>query len=40
MPAMHGWRRTVFGEQALRLVQGKIAIRFEKRRIAVFNVGD
>ncbi|MEW9806499.1 ribonuclease D [Mesorhizobium marinum] len=40
VPAMHGWRRTVFGEQALRLVQGKIAIRFEKRRIAVFNVGD
>lgn len=34
--AMQGWRREVFGEQALRLVRGEIAIRFDKRRIAVF----
>ena len=34
--AMQGWRREVFGEQALRLVRGEIAIKFHKRRIAVF----
>jgi ribonuclease D len=38
VPAMRGWRRTVFGEQALRLVRGEIAIRFERRRIAVFDI--
>ncbi len=36
VPALHGWRREVFGEQALRLVRGDIAIRFQNRRIAVF----
>ncbi|MGO4833834.1 ribonuclease D, partial [Rhizobiaceae sp. 2RAB30] len=36
VPALHGWRREVFGEQALRLVRGEIAIKFERRRIAVF----
>lgn len=38
VPALHGWRRDVFGDQALRLVRGDIAIRFDKRRIAVFDV--
>jgi ribonuclease D len=38
VPALQGWRRAVFGEQALRLVRGEIAIRFERRRIAVFEV--
>lgn len=36
VPALHGWRREVFGDQALRLVRGEIALRFERRRIAVF----
>jgi ribonuclease D len=36
VPALHGWRREVFGEQALRLVRGEIAIKFEDRRLAVF----
>jgi ribonuclease D len=36
--ALHGWRREVFGEQALRLVRGEIALRFENRRIGVFEV--
>lgn len=36
--ALHGWRREVFGQQALRLVRGEIALRFDRRRIAVFEV--
>jgi ribonuclease D len=39
VPALHGWRREVFGDEALRLVRGEIAIRFERRKIAVFDVG-
>lgn len=38
VPALHGWRREVFGEEALRLVRGEIAIKFERRKIAVFEV--
>ncbi|ODT06546.1 MAG: ribonuclease D [Mesorhizobium sp. SCN 65-20] len=38
VPALQGWRRAVFGEAALRLVRGEIAIRFDKRRIAIFDV--
>jgi ribonuclease D len=37
--ALAGWRREVFGEKALRLVRGELALRFEKRRIAVFETG-
>ncbi len=40
VPALHGWRRAVFGEPALRLVRGEIAIKFEKRKIAIFEIGD
>lgn len=36
VPAMHGWRREVFGERALALVRGDIALKFEKRKITVF----
>ncbi|TPI43896.1 ribonuclease D [Mesorhizobium sp. B3-1-6] len=36
--ALQGWRRAVFGEQALRLVRGEIGIKFDKRRIAVFDL--
>ena len=36
VPAMHGWRREVFGERALALVRGEIALKFEKRKITVF----
>jgi ribonuclease D len=39
VPAMHGWRRAVFGEKALRLIRGEIALKFENRKIAVFEVG-
>ena len=38
VPALHGWRRAVYGEKALRLVRGEIAIKFEKRRIALFEI--
>jgi len=33
--ALTGWRREVFGEQALRLVHGEIGLRFHRRRIAI-----
>ncbi|MGD9915089.1 MAG: ribonuclease D [Rhizobiaceae bacterium] len=36
VPAMHGWRREVFGDTALRLVRGELAIKFEKRKVALF----
>jgi ribonuclease D len=36
VPAMHGWRREVFGERALSLVRGEIALKFHKRKLAVF----
>ena len=36
VPALHGWRREVFGEEALKLVRGEIAIKFDKRKIRVF----
>jgi len=35
--ALHGWRREVFGEQALKLIRGDIALKFEKRRLVVFD---
>src|SRR5690606_27452942 len=37
VPAMHGWRREVFGEKALALVRGEVALKFDKRKIAVFD---
>ncbi|WP_269930260.1 ribonuclease D [Aminobacter sp. HY435] len=38
VPALQGWRKAVFGEAALKLVRGELAIRFDKRKIAVFEV--
>lgn len=38
IPALHGWRREVFGDLALRLVRGEIGIKFDRRRIAVFEL--
>lgn len=37
IPALHGWRREVFGEKALRLVRGEIAFKFDRRKVAVFD---
>ncbi len=36
VPALHGWRREVFGERALQLVRGEIALKFERRKITIF----
>lgn len=33
VPALHGWRRELFGETALRLIRGDICLTFERRRI-------
>lgn len=33
VPALHGWRREVFGDRALKLVRGEIALKFERRKI-------
>ncbi|MGB3645304.1 MAG: ribonuclease D [Mesorhizobium sp.] len=38
VPALKGWRRAVFGEAALKLVHGELAIKFDKRKIAVFDL--
>lgn len=34
--ALRGWRRAVFGEKALKLVHGELALKFENRKIVVF----
>lgn len=36
--ALHGWRREVFGNEAIRLVRGEIGIKFEHRKIRVFEI--
>lgn len=36
VPALNGWRREVFGEQALALVRGDLALKFANRRITIF----
>jgi len=33
IPALHGWRRIMFGEQALKLKRGEIALAFEDGRV-------
>ncbi|BAV52318.1 ribonuclease D [Mesorhizobium sp. 113-1-2] len=38
VPALQGWRRAVFGEAALKLVRGEIGIKFDKRKIALFDL--
>ncbi len=40
VPALHGWRREVFGEKALQLVRGEIALKFERRKISVFETAE
>jgi len=36
VPALQGWRREVFGEKALKLVRGELALKFANRRIITF----
>ena len=38
VPAMHGWRRQVFGDIAVKLVRGEIALKFDRRKVAVFEL--
>jgi ribonuclease D len=40
VPALHGWRRAVFGDKALMLVRGELALKFDDRKIAVFETGE
>lgn len=35
VPAMHGWRYEMFGEQALRLINGELALRFDDKKLNV-----
>ncbi len=35
IPALTGWRREVFGEPALKLVRGEIALRYDRGKVAV-----
>ena len=36
VPAMHGWRREVFGDVAAQLVRGEIALKFDHRKVVIF----
>lgn len=38
--ALQGWRREVFGQKALDLIDGKIGIKFENRRIRAVELGE
>jgi ribonuclease D len=40
VPAMHGWRRQVFGDIAVKLVRGEIALKFDRRKVAVFELAE
>ncbi|WP_270936213.1 ribonuclease D [Falsiroseomonas oryzae] len=39
LPALHGWRREVFGEQALALKTGRIALGVDGKRVRVIAAG-
>ena len=39
VPALHGWRRELFGEKALALKHGKLALAIEKGRVATVDRG-
>ena len=35
MPVLHGWRRALFGEKALALKSGRLALSAERGRVVV-----
>ena len=37
VPALHGWRRELFGEKALALKQGKLALAIEKGKVTALD---
>ena len=39
LPALHGWRREVFGEAALALKAGRIALGVDGRKVRVIQAG-
>ncbi len=38
VPALHGWRRTVFGDDAVALREGRVALGVDGRRIQLIPV--
>ena len=38
VPALRGWRNAAFGEDALKLCDGKLAIRANGQRVEVFEI--
>jgi ribonuclease D len=36
VPAMQGWRREVFGNIAVKLVRGELALKFDNKKISIF----
>jgi ribonuclease D len=39
VPALHGWRRQVFGEDALKIREGDMALAIRGRKLALVKVG-
>jgi ribonuclease D len=39
VPALHGWRREVFGEDALALKHGQVALAVQNRRVRLVRPG-
>jgi ribonuclease D len=39
IPALHGWRRQVFGEDALRLKRGEVALTATRQGVRVVDLG-
>ena len=38
VPALHGWRRDLFGDTALKLIGGKVALRFVEKKIEAVEI--
>ncbi|MGB7431606.1 MAG: ribonuclease D [Ahrensia sp.] len=38
VPAMSGWRYEMFGQQALRLIDGELALRFENKKLNIVEI--
>jgi ribonuclease D len=39
VPALHGWRREMFGEQAIALKRGRLALAVDKGRVVAVERG-
>jgi len=39
VPALHGWRRDMFGDQAIALKRGQLALAVDKGRVVVVERG-